>query len=187
MGKSQKGTKQALPPGPDSHLLLGWRSRGWGCGGVAGEGSANSLHLSLLGDPLQHSIWSRATLFPCSPGQWKTEHGRVQGQAISAQRIALFWAIFFFFLIYLTVLGLCCSTWALCCCKQAFCSCSKQGLLSGQVGSVAVAHGLSCPTAGGILVPGWGIKPVWAGGFLTTGPPGKSISWAICIPALGLA
>ena len=51
MGKSQKGTKQALPPGrckvglegPGSHLL--------GCGGVAGEGSANSLHLPLLGDP----------------------------------------------------------------------------------------------------------------------------------------
>ena len=87
---------------------------------------------------------------------------------------------FFFFLIYLTVLGLCCSTWALRCCKQAFSSCSKPGLVSGQVGSVAVAHGLSCPTAGGILVPRSGIEPVsptLAGGFLTNGPPGKSLSW----------
>ena len=39
------------------------------------------------------------------------------------------------------------------------------------------AHDLSCPAACGILVPGLGIEPVspvLAGGFLTTGPPGKS-------------
>ena len=77
MGKSQKGTEQALPPelckvdleGPGSHFLLGWGGRGRGRGGVAGEGSANSLYLPLLGDLPQHSIWSKATLFPCSPGQ----------------------------------------------------------------------------------------------------------------------
>ena len=44
-------------------------------------------------------------------------------------------------------------------------------------GSVAVARRLSCLTARGILVPRPGIEPVspaLEGGFLTTGPPGKS-------------
>ena len=43
--------------------------------------------------------------------------------------------------------------------------------------SVGVAHGLSCPMARGILVPGPGMEagsPAYAGRFLTTGPPGKS-------------
>ena len=43
--------------------------------------------------------------------------------------------------------------------------------------SVVVAQGLSCPVAYGILVPRPGIEPVspaLEGGFLTTGPPGKS-------------
>ena len=45
------------------------------------------------------------------------------------------------------------------------------------VGSVVVAHGLSCPTACEILVPQLGIKlasPAFQDGFYTTGPPGKS-------------
>ena len=44
-------------------------------------------------------------------------------------------------------------------------------------GSVVAAYGLSCPEACGILVPRPGIEPVspaLEGGFLTTGPPGKS-------------
>ena len=43
--------------------------------------------------------------------------------------------------------------------------------------SLVVVHGLSCPTACGILVPRPGIEPmppVLEGGFSTTGPPGKS-------------
>ena len=78
------------------------------------------------------------------------------------------------------------------CCVWAFSSCGKPGLLfsckaqwlllsqntgSRCQGSVAVAHGLSCPVACGIFVLGPGIKPMFpalAGGFLTTGPPGKS-------------
>ena len=43
------------------------------------------------------------------------------------------------------------------------------------MGSVVVAHGLSCSEACGIF-PDWGIKPVslaLQGAFLTTGPPGK--------------
>ena len=43
--------------------------------------------------------------------------------------------------------------------------------------SVVAAHRLSCPSAGGILVSRPGIKPMspaLAGGFLTTGLPGKS-------------
>ena len=43
-------------------------------------------------------------------------------------------------------------------------------------GSVVAACGLSCPAACGILVPWPGIEPAspLEGGFLTTGPPGKS-------------
>ena len=51
-------------------------------------------------------------------------------------------------------------------------------------GSVVVAHGLSCPEACRILVPRPGIEPTFPaleGGFLTTGPPGKSpTSFYVC-------
>ena len=55
-------------------------------------------------------------------------------------------------------------------------SCGVQA--PGRVGSVVVVHGLSCPVACGILVPRPGIEPTslaLEGGFLTTGPPGKSL------------
>ena len=49
--------------------------------------------------------------------------------------------------------------------------------------SIAVAHGLSCPVACGILVPQLGIEPaspaLEGGGFSTTGPPGKSQNYFI--------
>ena len=44
------------------------------------------------------------------------------------------------------------------------------------LGSVVEVHGLSCPSACGILVPRPGIEPmssVLAGGFLTPGPQGN--------------
>ena len=44
--------------------------------------------------------------------------------------------------------------------------------------SVVAARGFSCPAACGILVLRQGIEPAspaWEGGFLTTGPPGKSL------------
>lgn len=54
----------------------------------------------------------------------------------------------------------------------------------GCVGSVIVAHGLSCLTACGISVSGPGIEPmspVLAGRFLTTAPPGKcKINFLFC-------
>ena len=46
------------------------------------------------------------------------------------------------------------------------------------MGSVVVAHGLSCSTAGMWDLPGPGLEPVspaLAGGFLTIAPPGKSL------------
>ena len=46
-----------------------------------------------------------------------------------------------------------------------------------QVDSVVVTHGLSCPTACGMLVPQSGIEPVSSAlesGFLTSGAPEKS-------------
>ena len=48
--------------------------------------------------------------------------------------------------------------------------------------SLVTAHGLSCAAAGGILVPHLGIEPAppaLQGRFLTTGPPGKSLT-VIC-------
>jgi len=44
--------------------------------------------------------------------------------------------------------------------------------------SVAVAHGFNCLTACGILVSRPGVEPkspALEGGFLTSGPPGKSL------------
>ena len=82
-----------------------------------------------------------------------------------------------------------------CCCVQAFSSCSKWGLLfvvmlrllilvaslvastgSRHASSVVAAHGLSC-----LVHSMWNLRrpetesvsPTLAGGFLTTGPPGK--------------
>ena len=58
----------------------------------------------------------------------------------------------------------CCGAWALPCGTQA--------------SSLDVARGLSCPAACGILLPWPGIEPtspVLEGGFLTTGPSGKSL------------
>ena len=73
-----------------------------------------------------------------------------------------FFNLFYFILFYfLAVSGLSCSVRA-----------------PERVGSVVVARGLNCPMACGILVPRPGIKPAspaLEGGFLTTGPPGKSL------------
>ena len=54
-------------------------------------------------------------------------------------------------------------------------SCGTRAL--ERAGSVVAAYGPSCPMACGILVPQLGIEPLspaLEGGFLTTGPPGKS-------------
>ena len=60
---------------------------------------------------------------------------------------------------------------------RGLCSCARCALQLWHKGSVVAAHGLSCPAACGILVPRPGIEPVspaLEGGFLNTGPPGKS-------------
>ena len=61
-------------------------------------------------------------------------------------------------------------------CAWASCGGSSCGAWAlGTWVSVAVAHGLSCPTASGILLD-QGLHPCpqqLEGGFLTTGPPGK--------------
>ena len=77
--------------------------------------------------------------------------------------------ICFLIFIYLAALGL---------------HCGAQALLWGawllslwHLGSVVVTHWPGCPEACGILVPQPGIEPMspaLEGGFLTTGPPGKS-------------
>ena len=74
---------------------------------------------------------------------------------------------FFYLFIFFIVLGLRCGLWA-------FSSFGKQALES--LGSVAEAHGLSCPGACGILVPRPGIIPIslaLEGRFLTTGHQGN--------------
>lgn len=81
-----------------------------------------------------------------------------------------------------------CGAWASycggfsCCGAQApgcegFSSCSTWAQQLQHLGLVVAVHGLSCPSACGILVPLPGIEPVssaLAGGFLTPGSPGKS-------------
>ena len=65
----------------------------------------------------------------------------------------------YFICLFLTSSDVSCGMWAHCC------------------GSVVVAHGLSCPAAGAVLVPQSGIKlssPALQVVFLTAGPPGKS-------------
>ena len=55
-------------------------------------------------------------------------------------------------------------------------SCGARAL--ERVGSVVAVRGLSCPAACRILVPQPGIEPASPAlqdGFLTTGPPGKSL------------
>ena len=71
------------------------------------------------------------------------------------------------------------------CCMQTFSSCGVPASLCGgfsccraqtlaMLALAVVVCGLSCPMACVILVPGSGIEPALAGGFLTTGAPGKS-------------
>ena len=91
---------------------------------------------------------------------WVLSHCRVLG---------LFVCFCFFF--FLAELGLLCCTWAF-----------SSGLWV--TGSVVVAHRLSCSTACGILVPQPGIKPAspaLEGGFLTTGPAGKTLPCSLSL------
>ena len=73
--------------------------------------------------------------------------------------------------------GLRCGAWAsLVAVLGLLSSCGTQAL--EREGPVVVVHGLSCPVACGILVPRPGIEPLspsLEGGFLTSGPPGKSL------------
>ena len=72
--------------------------------------------------------------------------------------------------------GLRCGAWAsLVAVLGLLSSCGTQAL--EHTGPVVAVRGLSCPAACAILVPRPGIEPAspaLAGGFLTTGPPGKS-------------
>ena len=55
--------------------------------------------------------------------------------------------------------------------------CGMRALLLRCASSVVVAHTLSCPATCGILVPRPGVEPAspaLEGGFLTTGPPGRT-------------
>ena len=78
--------------------------------------------------------------------------------------LVIFCFLAMFSLFFLAVLGLHCSSWTLSCHVQASTSCSAGTSFCGAWalecrGSVAVAHGLSFPTACGISVPWPGIKP----------------------------
>ena len=72
--------------------------------------------------------------------------------------------------LFLTALGISCGTW---------------DLLLRCAGFSLLVCRLNCPTAHGILVPGPGIEPAspaLAGGFLTTGSPGKAHSFVKISP-----
>ena len=75
----------------------------------------------------------------------------------------------FFFIFYLAASGFSCGMWDL--------LCIMWGLLLWCTDSLVVL-GLSGPARCGVLVPGSGIEPqspALEGGFLTAGPPGKSL------------
>ena len=77
--------------------------------------------------------------------------------------------------IYLAVSGLNCSTWDLPCITWDF--------SVWRMDSLVEARGLSCCSACGILIPWPRIKPESAalqGGFLATGPSGKSVLMISC-------
>ena len=94
---------------------------------------------------------------------------------------------FIFIYVFLAVSGLGCSMrdllfW------RAGSSLWREGfsLVVPQAGPGVEAHGLHCPATCGILVPRPGIKPkcpALEGGFLTTGPPGKSLYLFLKFPA----
>ena len=103
-----------------------------------------------------------------------------------------FMYLLFYLFLFLAALGLRFCAWA-------FSSCGEQGLLFfvvcglliavasrggaqalGARASVVVAHGFSSCAQALLLrgmwdLPGPGLKPALAGGFLTTEPPGKSL------------
>ena len=83
------------------------------------------------------------------------ETGILVGRTAIVTEVAFsFFFFHYLFILFLAVLGLCCSTWDFCCGVQAF-HCGRQvfSLYLWRVGSVVVACGLSCPAACGILVP----------------------------------
>ena len=92
-----------------------------------------------------------------------------------------------FLLLYLfSCVGLRCGLWDLGCDTESFVMVRRLLQLrregSRVCGPVVAAHGLSCPSACGVLVPLPGIQPsptALEGRFLTTGPPGKSPQWGI--------
>ena len=97
--------------------------------------------------------------------------------------------------LFLAALGLHCHTWAFYCYRKErlFSSCGAQASHCG--GSLVVEHGygvwvsafvvhwFSCPTACGIFSRLWikPMSPALAGGFLTTGPRGKSNHWDLIL------
>ena len=86
-------------------------------------------------------------------------------------------------IIILAALGLRCWVWTLLCSVWSLC-CSTGFLWLWCVGFLVVMCGLSCPAGCRILVPRPGAKPPTSpalqGGFLTTGPPGKSLNTFLC-------
>ena len=76
--------------------------------------------------------------------------------------------------VYLAVSGLCCGTWDLSFHLEGF--------------SLVMVRGLSCHKARGTLVPRSEIEPTSPaveGGFLTTGPPGKSLHLGFLYSIIG--
>ena len=95
--------------------------------------------------------------------KWKQRKAEVIWLLVSHRSWDFCFLGFFFLSIYLfmAVLSLSCGTRA-----------------PERMSSLVAAPGLSCPAACGILVPRPGIEPMFPaleGGFLTTGPPEKSL------------
>ena len=74
--------------------------------------------------------------------------------------------------VFISVFG-CIRSWLL---LQALGCDTQTSLQLWGEGSVVAVPGLGCPVVCGISVPRSGIEPTSEGGFLTTGPPGKSLT-----------
>ena len=84
----------------------------------------------------------------------------------------------FYLFVCLAVLALSCGTWDLCCIMRDL----SQPVCALHAGFCLAVHGLGCPVACGVLVPGPRLEatsPALADGSLITRAPGKS-HFSVC-------
>ena len=147
----------------------------------------NSKDCSLLGSSIHRILQariqpsSRGFSLPrdLNPYLWSLLHWQVGSLSLAPPGKPYPQAMSFFFFFHVTALGLSCSTWDLLCITWDLLLWSMDSLVEAQA-SVVVALGLSCSAGCRISVPqtvSEAESPAFQGRFLTTEPPGKSLSF----------